>query len=59
MAVAELEIEAVAWEANVAGGQLTLAGIVALSCIGLSVLVTYLVEEVRHEHADHRNDEER
>lgn len=58
MTVDELELEALEWEANLAGGQMLLFAVVFVSCIGLASLVTYVVEEVRHERAEHREDQE-
>lgn len=56
--VAELDLEALEWEPSLAGGQLALLAFVFVSCIGLSVLVTYVLEEVRHDPGRHRDDEE-
>ena len=58
IALAELEVEALEWEANVAGGQLALVAFVLLACIGGSALVTYVVEEVRHDPSRHSDTEE-
>lgn len=43
------ELEALEWEANLAGGQLALVAFVILSCVAVSALVTYIVEEARHD----------
>lgn len=55
---AELELEAIEWEANMAGGQLALAAFVIVACVGLTAFVTYVVEEVRHDRSRHPDDEE-
>lgn len=51
-AVADLELEALEWEAHVAGGQAALLAAVLLACIALSAGITYVLEELKHEH-DH------
>lgn len=55
----DVELGALEWEANVAGGQLALVAFVLLSCIGAATLVTYVIEEVRHDPSrQHPDDEE-
>ena len=49
MTLPDVELEALEWEPSLAGGQLALAALLVLSCIGVASLVTYLVEEVRHD----------
>lgn len=54
----ELELEALEWEANFAGGQVVLTAFAILACVGLSAFVTYVVEEVRHDPGRHTSDDE-
>jgi len=57
--LAAVELEALEWEPSIAGGQAALIAFVFLSCIGAAALVTYIVEEVRHDPSrNHRDDEE-
>lgn len=53
------ELEALEWEPSIAGGQAVLIVFVFLSCIGAAALVTYVIEEVRHDPSrSHRDTEE-
>jgi hypothetical protein len=56
--LAAAELEALEWEPSIAGGQAALIVFVFLSCVGAAALVTYVIEEVRHDPSRHPDDEE-
>lgn len=56
--LADAEALALEWEVSLAGGQFALMAFVFLSCIGAAALVTYVIEEVRHDPSRHPDNEE-
>jgi hypothetical protein len=56
LAAADVKLEALEWEVTVAGGQVAMIAVVLLACVALTAGITYVLEELKHEHE--RQDEE-